>query len=182
MAVHSLMDSTFRTVTDSRPDSAQIRLMSPDSSLAVLFMPSLPGLPVDTLTDIRSDSSLWYWTLKIPGLLGDPKSMSFDSLPGWDYEVQRGRYSHSQRQYVTRNFYSSSSAILGVALSTQPSLGRMDLRVHGLIIRKASNRFLFRRVMYHRGRQGDRQPDPVTPPEKGNGGKGLQITKIESNP
>ncbi len=177
---------SFRRLTDTVFQHHDIRMSDTlsssidlqDSSLVLIPVPSLSGLALDTFPEEKADTAMWFWTLKVMGQTTDRPNVFYDSIPTISYEVQKGRYSPKSGGYIAKNYYTSSSAISGLILSSHSSLGRMDFKAHGIIIRRPKGKFDFRRL-----RIGVSQPrtkgsaTPATeakPPEK------VVITRIES--
>ena len=184
--VPELGASSFRRLTDTAfqhkgfgsADSLSPCIDLHDSMLAVIPVPSHPGLPLDTFPDERVDTVMWFWTLKVRGQTADRQNVFFDSIPSVGYEVQKGRFSPKIGSYVTKNYYASSSAIGGIVLSTHPSLGRMEFQAHGIIVRRPKGQFEFKRL---RARRLDSRSKGIAnpakdakPPDK------VVLTRIES--
>jgi hypothetical protein len=149
-----------------------------DSMLAVIPVPFLVGLSPDTLPDERADTAMWFWTLKVMGQTAERSNVFYDSIPSVMYEVQKGRFSPKYGVYVTKNYYTSSSAIGGLVLSTHSSLGKMEFQAHGIVIRRPKGKFDFKRLRVRKPDQGNR--GKVNPSKDTKPADKVVITRIES--
>ena len=177
-AIRRLSDTVFRNIGHRLSDTIPANIELPDSSLALIPVHSQSGLLPDTVADSGSDSAMWYWTLKVRGPLADRPYVAFDTVPSVGYEVQKGRYSPGTGKYVTKSYYASSNAIGGLVLSTHPSLGRMEFRVHGVIVRKPKGRFEFKRLKAGKSTPAKKLQATPAPDEKPPGK--VEMTSIES--
>jgi hypothetical protein len=177
-AIRRLSDTVFRNIGYRQNDTIPAGIELPDSSLTLIPLHSESGLLPDTVADSGSDSAMWYWSLKVKGPLTDRLFIAFDTVPSVGYEVQKGRYSPGTGKYVTKSYYASSNAIGGLVLSTHPSLGRLEFRVHGVIVRKPKGRFEFKRLKAGKSTPAKRiqtpSPQDVKPLGK------IEMTSIES--
>jgi subtilisin family serine protease len=173
-----LSDTVFQNKGFGSVDTFSYFIDLHDSTLAVISVPVHQGLRLDTLADERADTAMWFWTLKVKGQTADRQNVYFDTIPSVGYEVQKGRYSPKLGSYVTKNYYTSSSAIGGLVLSTHPTLGRMDFQVHGIIVRKPKGKFDFKRL--RAGRSDNRSKGKTIPSNESKPPDKVVITHIES--
>jgi hypothetical protein len=138
------IDSTSFNSVDSIVEFNKIRNSNIDTNnlyVALSLSKSLPMLHLANNNEKLIDSTSFHWALSVKESKEFNQKKYIDTIPSIEFDLTKGKFSFDKKAYNNPGFFYSDKTIGGFVFTTKPSLGKIEYRLSGVIVRNNLGKF-----------------------------------------